>query len=151
MAQIKKRRKKISIDYVYQNELVYKLINRVLQSGKKNLACKIVYLSMLQLKEITNQDPINILEKAIQNVSPTVEVKAKRLGGAVYQVPVKISRQRAQTLGLRWILSEARAKSRKSIVLNLTNSILEASKGSGQAIRRKEELHRVAESNRMNI
>ena len=106
---------------------------------------------MLQLQEITKQDPVTILEKAIQNVSPTVEVKAKRLGGAVYQVPVKVSRQRAQTLGLRWILNEARSKSRKSIVLNLTNSILEASKGSGQAIRRKEELHRIAESNRMNI
>ena len=74
MAQIKKRRKKNLVDYVYQNELVYKLINRVLKSGKKSLACKIVHLSMLQLKEITNQDPINILEKAIQNVSPTVEV-----------------------------------------------------------------------------
>lgn len=150
MAQIKRRRKVLTDD-IYQNELVYKLINRVLKSGKKNLAYKIVHLSMLQLKEVTNQDPISIFEKAIQNVSPTVEVKAKRLGGAVYQVPVKVSRHRAQTLGLRWILSEARAKSRKSIVLSLTNSILEASKGSGQAIRRKEELHRVAESNRMNI
>ena len=150
MAQIKKRRK-ILTDYLYENELVYKLINRILQSGKKNLAYKIVHLSMLQLQEITKQDPVTILEKAIQNVSPTVEVKAKRLGGAVYQVPVKVSRQRAQTLGLRWILNEARSKSRKSIVLNLTNSILEASKGSGQAIRRKEELHRIAESNRMNI
>ena len=160
MAQIKKKRKNLivpfpavdstafGIDYLYQNELLYKLINRVLKSGKKNLAYKIVFLSIMQLKEITNQDPIQVLDKAIQNISPTVEVKAKRIGGAVYQVPVKVSRQRAQSLALRWILMEAKAKSRKSIVLNLTNAILDASKGSGTAIRKKEELHRAAEANR---
>nr|YP_010261056.1 ribosomal protein S7 [Cephaleuros parasiticus]UIB38997.1 ribosomal protein S7 [Cephaleuros parasiticus] len=96
---------------------------------------------MLQLKEITKQNPIEILEKAVLNASPTVEVKAKRIGGAVYQVPLKVARPRAQTLALRWILMETKLKSRKSIILNLSNGILEASKGSGMAIRKKEELH----------
>nr|YP_010260999.1 ribosomal protein S7 [Trentepohlia sp. BN17]UIB38753.1 ribosomal protein S7 [Trentepohlia sp. BN17] len=159
MAQIKKQRivlfsnsyndsELIGMGYLSQHELTAKLVNRVLKSGKKSLAYKIVHLSMLQLKEITKQNPIQILEKAVQNASPTVEVKARRIGGAVYQVPIKVARPRAQTLALRWILMETKSKSRKSIVLNLTNGILEASKGSGMAIRKKEELHRAAEANR---
>uniref|UniRef100_UPI0030016023 ribosomal protein S7 n=1 Tax=Cephaleuros lagerheimii TaxID=2738443 RepID=UPI0030016023 len=144
MAQIKKQRinffstsnesAELGMSYLSQHELTAKLVNRVLKGGKKSLAYKIVHLSMLQLKEITKQNPIEILEKAVQNASPTVEVKAKRIG--------------AQTLALRWILMEINSKSRKSIVLNLTNAILEASKGSGMAIRKKEELHRSAEANR---
>nr|YP_010260926.1 ribosomal protein S7 [Cephaleuros virescens]UIB38680.1 ribosomal protein S7 [Cephaleuros virescens] len=161
MAQIKKQRtnffseKKallneldVGMSYLSQHELTSKLVNRVLKRGKKNLAYKIVHLSMLQLKEITKQNPIEILEKAVLNASPTVEVKAKRIGGAVYQVPLKVARPRAQTLALRWILQEINSKSRKSIILNLSNAILEASKGSGMAIRKKEECHRAAEANR---
>ena len=147
MAQIKTKRK-ISKDYLYQNELVYKLINRVLKSGKKKLAYNIVYNSIIRLKEITNQDPIEILEKAIKNASPLVEVKAKRIGGAVYQIPVKVSLQRSQSLSLTWILNEARSKSNKSIIVHLSNAILDASKESGTAIKKKEELHRSAEANR---
>uniref|UniRef100_UPI00300296FB ribosomal protein S7 n=1 Tax=Cephaleuros diffusus TaxID=1519597 RepID=UPI00300296FB len=145
MAQIKKQRtnyfsitsnesEEVGMSYLSQHELTAKLVNRVLKRGKKSLAYKIVHLSMLQLKEITKQNPIEVLEKAVQNASPIVEVKAKRIG--------------AQTLALRWILMETKSKSRKSIVLNLSNGILEASKGSGLAIRKKEELHRAAEANR---
>ena len=148
MTQIKK--KKIEIDYLYENELVYKLINRILKSGKKSLAYKIVYSSMRKLNEKDNesQNPIQILEKAVKNTSPTVEVRAKRIGGAVYQIPVKVSPQRAQSLSLRWLLMDTKSKPNKELGQNLANAILDASKGSGGAVKKKEELHRSAEANR---
>ena len=144
------KKKKIEIDYLYENELVYKLINRILKSGKKSLAYKIVYSSMRKLNEKDNesQNPIQILEKAVKNTSPTVEVRAKRIGGAVYQIPVKVSPQRAQSLSLRWLLMDTKSKPNKELGQNLANAILDASKGSGGAVKKKEELHRSAEANR---
>ena len=148
MAQVKKKRKNLPKDYLYQNELVSKLINRVLKRGNKNLAYKIVYESFKRLKEKKEQDPIQIFEEAVQNTSPTLEVKAKRIGGAVYQIPIQISKKRAQSLSLSWILKEAKSKSNESMIVHLSNSILDASNKVGSAIKKKEELHRSAEANR---
>ena len=135
---------------MYENELVSKLINRVLKSGKKSLAYKIVYSSMNKLSgnDDEPQNSIEILEKAVKNASPALEVKAKRIGGAVYQIPVKVSPQRAQSLSLRWLLMDTKSKPNKELGQNLATAILDASKGSGGAVKKKEELHRSAEANR---
>jgi small subunit ribosomal protein S7 len=135
-------------DPTYDSQLVHMLVNRVMKNGKKSLAYKIVYQTMEQLANKTQQDPIKILEEAIRNVKPVVEVKAQRIGGSAYQVPLEVNIERGTVLAMQWILSAARSRSGNSSILKLTNEILDASNKTGGAIKRRSEVHRMAEANR---
>ena len=135
-------------DSKYDNVLVSLLVNRILKSGKKRLAKRIVYKAFEFIEFRTNQNPILILEKAIRNVSPRVQLKAKRVGGATYQVPTLLSKYRSTNIAVRWIVEFSRKRSGKGMSLKLANELLEAAKGLGNAIKKKEETHKMAEANK---
>lgn len=135
-------------DSIYNSRLVSMLVNRLMKNGKKALAFKIVYQAMRLIGEKTNQDPIQILENAILNVKPLVEVKARRVGGSAYQVPVEVNSERGTVLAIQWILFAARNRSGINIIIKLTNEILDASNQIGGAIKRRLEVHRMAEANK---
>jgi small subunit ribosomal protein S7 len=135
-------------DSKYDNLLVSLLVNRILKSGKKRLAKRIVYKAFEFIEFRTNQNPILILEKAIRNVSPRVQLKAKRVGGATYQVPTLLSKYRSTNIAVRWIVEFSRKRSGKGMSLKLANELLEAAKGMGNAIKKKEETHKMAEANK---
>lgn len=135
-------------DSKYDNLLVSLLVNRILKSGKKRLAKRIVYKAFEFIEFRTNQNPILILEKAIRNVSPKVQLKAKRVGGATYQVPTLLSKYRSTNIAVRWIVEFSRKRSGKAMSLKLANELLEAAKGLGNSIKKKEETHKMAEANK---
>jgi len=135
-------------DSKYDNLLVSLLVNRILKSGKKRLAKRIVYKAFELIEFRTNQSPILILEKAIRNISPRVKLKAKRVGGATYQVPTLLTKFRSTTIAVRWIVEFSRKRSGKGMSLKLANELLEAAKGMGNAIKKKEETHKMAEANK---
>jgi len=124
------------------------LINRILKKGKKNLAQRIFDQSMMEIQESTSRDPIEVLGEAIVNVTPTMEVKSKRVGGSTYQVPREVCSERGTTLALRWILQGAETRPERGMVLQLSREIIDASKNTGSAIRKKDETHRMAEANK---
>ena len=135
-------------DFKYDNLLVSLLINRILKSGKKRLARRIVYKAFALIELRTNQNPILILEKAIRNISPRVQLKAKRVGGATYQVPTLLNKYRATNIAVRWIVEFSKKRSGKGMYLKLANELLEAAKGLGNAIKKIEETHKMAEANK---
>ena len=135
-------------DPKYQSSLLQMVVNRVMKDGKKTLAYKIVYQTMDRLQEKTEQNPIQVLNEAIMNVRPIVEVKSKRVGGAAYQVPLDVTQERGTILAIRWILAAARSRSGMSIVSKLTSEILDASKKTGAAMKRRNEVHRMADANK---
>ena len=141
--------KKIPIvDSRYKSTIIPKLINSIMFDGKKTIAEKIVYDALEKIKSKTKDEPINIFNDAIKNVRPTVEVKARRVGGATYQVPLEVRPSRRQALAMRWLVNSARARSEKTMTLKLANELLDASEGKGEAIKKKEDTHRMAEANR---
>lgn len=135
-------------DPSYDSRLVHMLVNRVMKDGKKTLAYKIVYQTMQLISEKTKENSLKILEQAIENVKPIVEVKAQRIGGSAYQVPLEVNSERGTVLAIQWILFAARNRSGNSSVLKLTNEILDAFAKTGGAIRRRSEVHRMAEANK---
>lgn len=135
-------------DPEYQSPLLQMIVNRIMKNGKKTLAYKIVYQTMENLEEKTNQPPIQVLNQAITNVKPVVEVKSKRVGGAAYQVPRDVSGERGTVLAIRWILTAARSRSGISTVSKLTSEILDASKKTGAAMKRRNDVHKMAEANK---
>jgi small subunit ribosomal protein S7 len=135
-------------DPIYNSRLVTLLISRILQSGKKSLAQKIVYNALEIISTKTEENPVLILEKAVKNVTPQVEVKARRVGGSTYQVPIEIRAYRGTNVSLKWITEFARARSGKSMAMKLSNEILDAAKEAGNSIRRKEQTHKMAEANK---
>jgi small subunit ribosomal protein S7 len=135
-------------DYKYDNLLVSLLINRILKNGKKRLARRIVYKAFDLIEFRTNQNPLIVFEKAIRNISPRVQLKAKRVGGATYQVPTLLNKFRATTIAVRWVVEFSRKRSGKGMSLKLANELLEASKGLGNSIKKKEETHKMAEANK---
>ena len=135
-------------DFKYDNLLVSLLINQVLRKGKKRLARRIVYKSFELIEIRTNQNPILILEKAIRNISPRVQLKAKRVGGATYQVPTLLNKYRSTNIAVRWIVEFSRKRTGKGMSLKLANELLEAAKGLGNSIKKKEETHKMAEANK---
>ena len=135
-------------DSLYNSYLVSLLISRILKSGKKNLAKNIVYQSFEIIEKKTGQDPLTIFEKAIQNASPLVEVKARRVGGSTYQVPVEVSGFRATNLSLRWIIRFSRQRVGRSMAIKLANEIIDTSNEIGNTIKKKEETHKMAEANK---
>ena len=141
-------RRPIVPDPVYNSPLVTQLINKVLMRGKRQLAERIVYSALEGCREKTGTDPVVILKRALDNVKPTLEVRSRRVGGATYQVPVEVRPARATTLGLRWIVQYARLRREKTMVERLMNELLDASNGLGAAVKRREDTHKMAESNR---
>jgi len=135
-------------DSKYDHLLVSLLVNRILKSGKKRLAKRIVYKAFELIEFRTNQNPLFILEKAIRNVSPRVQLKAKRIGGATYQVPTLLNKFRATNIAVRWVVEYSKKRSGKGTSLKLANELLEAAKGMGNALKKKEETHKMAEANK---
>lgn len=135
-------------DPLYNSKIVTKLINNVMLDGKKGVAQKIVYGAFDQIEEKTGKPPLEVFETALNNVMPTLEVKARRVGGATYQVPVEVRPERRQALALRWITNFARERSEKTMDERLANEIMDAANETGASVRRKEEMHRMAEANK---
>ncbi|MCO5217714.1 MAG: 30S ribosomal protein S7 [Thermomicrobiales bacterium] len=135
-------------DARYNSELVARFINKVMQRGKKGLAESIVYDALQTIQERTGRDALEVFEQAIQNATPLLEVKPRRVGGATYQVPVQIEGQRRTSLAIRWILASSKARPGKSMSEKLANELLDAYNGTGTTIKRREDTHRMAEANR---
>ena len=138
----------VIIDPVYSSPLVTSLINKVLLNGKRSTAERIVYGAMEGLREKTGNDPIITLKRALENIKPTLEVKSRRVGGATYQVPIEVKGSRGMTLALRWLVTYSQARREKTMAERLMNEILDASNGLGAAVKRREDTHKMAESNK---
>ncbi|GAA2409871.1 MAG TPA: 30S ribosomal protein S7 [Streptomyces sp.] len=138
----------VIVDPVYGSPLVTSLINKVLLHGKRSTAERIVYGAMEGLREKTGNDPVITLKRALENVKPTLEVRSRRVGGATYQVPVEVRPGRSSTLALRWIVGYARARREKTMTERLMNELLDASNGLGAAVKKREDTHKMAESNK---
>ena len=140
--------RKVLPDPLYNDVRVSKLINNVMLDGKKGLAQKIVYEAFDSIKDKTGEQPIEVFNKALENVMPQLECKARRVGGANYQVPIDVRPERRLTLGLRWIVAYARTRSEKTMKERLAAELMDAANGAGGAFKRKEEMHRMADANR---
>ncbi|HEX2417060.1 MAG TPA: 30S ribosomal protein S7 [Micromonosporaceae bacterium] len=141
-------RRPLTADPVHSSVLVTQLINKVLHRGKRQLAERIVYAALDGCREKSGTDPVVTLKRALDNVKPTLEVRSRRVGGATYQVPVEVRAPRATTLGLRWIIEYARSRREKTMVERLMNELLDASNGLGASVKRREDTHKMAESNK---
>ncbi|HET7173035.1 MAG TPA: 30S ribosomal protein S7 [Nocardioidaceae bacterium] len=141
-------RRPIEVDPVYGSPLVTQLINKVLVDGKKQVAERIVHSALEGCRAKTSTDPVVTLKRALDNVKPTLEVRSRRVGGATYQVPVEVRGSRSTTLGLRWLVQYAQARREKTMSQRLMNELLDASNGLGAAVKRREDTHKMAESNK---
>ena len=135
-------------DPIYNSKIVTKLINNIMLDGKKTVAQKIVYDAFDIVKEKENKDALEIFETALNNIMPVLEVKARRVGGATYQVPIEIRQERRQTLGLRWLVNYARNRHEKTMAEKLAGELIDAVNMTGGAVKKKEETHRMAEANK---
>ena len=141
-------KKKIGGDPVYGSVLVQQLINKIMQDGKKSTSEKIVYDALAFIEERTSTSPVQVLNNALDNIRPRLEVKSRRVGGATYQVPVEVDSRRANTLALRWMVGFARSRREKTMGRRLAGEILDAKDNIGSSVKRKEDTHRMAEANR---
>ena len=138
----------VLVDPLYNSKLVTRLINNIMYDGKRGVAQKIVYGAFDIVKEKTGREPLEVFEEAMENIMPSLEVKARRVGGATYQVPMEVRPERRQTLGLRWMTNYARLRSEKTMKERLANEILDAINGAGGAAKKRDDTHKMAEANR---
>ncbi len=138
----------IEPDTKYNNVHVTMFINRMMYGGKKSVATRVMYQAFDIIEERTNKDPVEVFETALRNVTPTVEVKARRVGGSTYQVPVEVPQHRATALAMRWILQNARARSGRGMPAKLAAELMDAANGQGASVKKKDDTHRMAEANR---
>ncbi|HEX6486464.1 MAG TPA: 30S ribosomal protein S7 [Nocardioidaceae bacterium] len=138
----------VVVDPVYGSPIVTQLVSKILQDGKKQVAQRIVYTALEGCREKTGTDPVVTLKRALDNVRPALEVRSRRVGGATYQVPVEVRASRQTTLALRWLVQYAQARREKTMAERLMNEILDASNGLGAAVKRREDTHKMAESNK---
>ncbi len=141
-------RREVAPDALYNNRLVTQLINKVLLDGKKSTAERIIYGAFDMIEVKTGQDPLSVFKKAMDNVRPTLEVRPKRVGGATYQVPVEVNARRSTTLAIRWIVGFSRKRREKTMTERLAGEIMDASSGTGSSVKKREDLFKMAESNR---
>ena len=141
-------RRPLNADPVYNSPLVTQLVNKILVGGKRQLAERIVYGALEGCREKSGTDPVVTLKRAMDNVKPTLEVRSRRVGGATYQVPVEVRVPRQTTLGLRWLVQYSKARREKTMIERLQNELLDASNGLGAAVKRREDTHKMAESNK---
>ena len=135
-------------DPIYNSVLVTKLVNSIMLDGKKGVAQKIVYDAFEIVKEKTGNDPLEMFEKALENIMPSLEVKARRVGGSTYQVPLEVRPERRETLGLRWLTTYARARNERTMRERLANEIMDAVNGTGNAVKKREDTHKMADANK---
>ena len=138
----------LDVDPVYGSQVVTQLVSKVLKDGKKQTAQRIVYGALEGCREKTGTDPVVTLKRALDNVKPTIEVKSRRVGGATYQVPVEVRAGRQNTLALRWLVTYSRQRREKTMTERLMNELLDASNGLGASVKRREDMHKMAESNK---
>ena len=149
MSRKKKAPKKIQIiDPVYKSAIIPKLINSIMYDGKKTIAEKIIYDALDKIKSKSKDEPITIFNEAINNIKPTLEVRSRRVGGATYQVPVEVKSKRSQTLAIRWLIEASRKRKDKKMSERIFNEIFDAYQNKGSAIKKKEDTHKMAESNK---
>ena len=141
-------RRDVLPDPLYNSKVVTRLINNIMLDGKKGVAQSIVYGAFDQIKNKTGKDPVEVFENAMNNVMPTLEVKARRVGGANYQVPIEVRAERKETLGLRWITSYSRNRGEKTMAQRLAGELMDAANGTGGAVKKREDTHKMAEANR---
>ena len=141
-------KREILPDPIYNSVLVTKLVNSIMLDGKKGVAQKVVYGAFDMVKEQTGKDPLEVFTTAMDNIMPSLEVKARRVGGATYQVPMDVRPVRRQTLGLRWLTTYARARSERTMAERLANEIVDAANNTGSAVKKREDTHKMAESNK---
>ena len=142
------QKRDVLADPIYNNIVVTKLINNIMLDGKKGVAQKIVYGAFEQVEKKTGKPALDVFEAAMNNIMPVLEVKAKRVGGATYQVPIEVKPERRQTLALRWLSTFSRARGEKTMVDRLASEIMDAANSTGASVRRKEEMHRMADANK---
>ncbi|SRR6056297_848836 len=148
MRRRRAEKRKIIADPIYNDELITKLVNRVMLDGQKSKAQKIVYGALEVLKEKTGEDAVESFHKAIENVKPLVEVRSRRIGGATYQVPFEVAERRALSLALRWIVMSARAKQGRPMIDRLSQELIDAYNSVGAAVKRKDDVHKMADANK---
>ena len=141
-------KREIEPDPIYQNILVTQLINKVMLHGKKTLAERVVYQALDKISEQTANDPVITLKKAVENARPLLEVRSRRVGGATYQVPVEVRPHRGTTLALRWLVNFSRARKENTIADRLVAELMDASQGQGASVKRREDIHKMAEANK---
>jgi small subunit ribosomal protein S7 len=141
-------KREILPDPVYNSQLVTKFVNVVMKTGKKTVAEKILYNALGLIHERTEEDPMKVFKKAVENVKPTVEVKSRRVGGSTYQVPVEVRPSRRLALSMRWLIQNAKRRSEKTMDLRLANEFMDAAAHRGNAVKKKEDTHRMAEANK---
>jgi len=141
-------KKTVKSDPIYRNRLVNMMVNRIIKHGKKSLAYRILYKAMKNIKQKTKKNPLSVLRQAIRRVTPNVTVKARRLGGSTYQVPIEIKSAQGKALAIRWLLGASRKRSGRNMAFKLSYELIDAARDNGDAIRKKEEIHRMAEANR---
>src|SRR5690554_165393 len=140
--------RKVDSDPIYNELIVTRMINKLMLDGKKSLAENIFYDALNFISDKTEEEGIEILKRALDNVMPTVEVKSRRVGGSNYQVPVEVNERRRISLGIRWLVDAARNRGERTMIERLANELIEAANNTGRAVRKKEEVHRMAEANR---
>ena len=142
------QKRDVLADPIYNSKVVTKLVNNIMLDGKKGVAQKIVYGAFDRVAEKTGRHALEVFEEAMNNVMPVLEVKARRIGGATYQVPIEVRPERRQALGLRWLTAFSRTRTEKTMEERLANEIMDAAGNTGSAVKRKEEMHRMAEANK---
>ena len=142
------QKRDVLADPLYNNKVVTKLINNIMLDGKKGVAQKVVYGAFDIIKEKTDKDPLEVFTQAMENIMPSLEVKARRVGGATYQVPMEIRPERRQTLALRWLVEFSRKRGEKTQAERLCNEIIDASNNTGAAVKKREDMYKMAEANR---
>lgn len=135
-------------DSTYNSELVTRFVNKIMQRGKKSLAERIFYQALDLIKQRTGEDPMKVFKRAIDNVKPLLETKSRRVGGSTYQVPIELNQSRRASLGIRWIVTHAKGRNEKAMVERLANELIDASNNRGLAVKKKEDVHRMAEANK---
>ena len=141
-------RRDLMPDPVYRSVIVTQVVNKILQRGKRSIAEKIVYDALEVCEQKTGGEPLAVLKRAVENVKPQLEVKSRRVGGATYQVPIEVRNPRANTLAIRWLVGYARQRREKTMAERLANELLDASNGLGASVKRREDMHKMAESNK---
>ncbi|MDQ3991794.1 MAG: 30S ribosomal protein S7 [Actinomycetota bacterium] len=141
-------KREVHPDPIYQNPLVTQLVNKIMVDGKKTLAERVVYVALERISEKTANDPVITLKKAVENTRPLLEVRSRRVGGATYQVPVEVRPHRGTTLALRWLVNYARQRREHTIAERLVGELMDASQAQGAAVKRREDLHKMAEANK---
>lgn len=141
-------KREVVMDPIYKSTVLTKLINQIMLDGKRGTAQRICYDAFDIIKEKTGQEPIDVFEQAMENIMPVLEVKARRVGGATYQVPMEVRPERRQTLAIRWLTSFAKARGERTMKERVAAEIMDAANGAGASVRRREEMHRMAEANR---